>query len=148
MDKGQQQTATNPVLRSDFDTFEKMTTRWKDMDAVGHVNNATYLTYLESARIHYIQKRGFAHEKANEVPFIVASIKIDFLKQVVHPAVLFVGQKIVRVGNTSFDILSGIFKDEEDEPSATAVTTMVCFDYKTGKAIPVPRIIREELERE
>ncbi|MFQ6676529.1 MAG: acyl-CoA thioesterase, partial [Fidelibacterota bacterium] len=126
MGKQQGKVERNQVSRNDFDSFVKMETRWKDMDAVGHVNNATYLTYLESARIHYVMKRGLTDEKTDEVPFIVASIKIDFLKPVVHPAVLFVGQKIVRVGNTSFDILSAIFKDEEQDPSATAVTTMVC----------------------
>jgi len=44
------------VKRSDFKSFFDMKTRWKDMDALGHINNATFLTYLESGRIELVKK--------------------------------------------------------------------------------------------
>lgn len=118
-----------------------MKTRWKDMDALGHINNATFLTYLESGRIELVKKWGF-----KKPPFIQASTKIDYLRQLSHPASLQIGQKISRVGHKSFDILTGIFEEGEEKPVAQAVTTLVGFDYESQKTVSVPEVIRQALE--
>lgn len=129
------------VKRSDFKSFFDMKTRWKDMDALGHINNATFLTYLESGRIELEKKWDF-----KKPPFIQASTKIDYLRQLSHPASLQIGQKISRVGHKSFDILTGIFEEGEEKPVAQAVTTLVGFDYESQKTVSVPEVIRQALE--
>jgi acyl-CoA thioester hydrolase len=129
------------ITRSDFKSFITIETRWKDMDALGHINNATFLTYLESGRIELVKKWDF-----KKPPFIQASTKIDYLRQLSHPATLQIGQKISRVGHKSFDILTGIFVADEEEPVAQAVTTLVAFDYESQKTIPVPEVIRRDLK--
>ena len=129
------------VKRSDFKSFFDMKTRWKDMDALGHINNATFLTYLESGRIELVKKWDF-----KKPPFIQASTKIDYLRQLSHPASLQIGQKISRVGHKSFDILTGIFEEGEEKPVAQAVTTLVGFDYESQKTVSVPEVIRQALE--
>ena len=131
------------VNRDDFDYIVSMETRWKDMDAFGHMNNAVYLTFTESARLEWCLQNGF-----DEPPFIVVSIKVDFLKQLKHPATLHVGQKVSRVGSSSFDFLSAIFKDDETEPTAVILTTLVCFDYKTQKTVAVPQLIKGQFKGE
>ena len=128
--------------RSDFGDFVKVESRWNDLDALGHINNAVYLTYLESARIHLAKKWNF-----KEPPFIMAALKIDYYKQITFPSAIYIGQKISRLGTKSFDIMSGMFAREDIDPSAAAVTTLVCFDYQTQTAIPVPDIIIEEYNR-
>ena len=132
---------TEIVKRSEFESFFEIETRWKDMDALGHINNATFLTYLESGRIELLKKWDF-----KKPPFIQASTKIDYLHQLAHPASLHIGQKISRVGHKSFDILTGIFVEGEEEPTAQAVTTLVTFDYESQKTIPVPEVIRRDLK--
>jgi acyl-CoA thioester hydrolase len=129
------------VKRSDFKSFFDMKTRWKDMDALGHINNATFLTYLESGRIELVKKWDF-----KKPPFIQASTKIDYLRQLSHPASLQIGQKISRVGHKSFDILTGIFEEGEEKPVAQAVTTLVGFDYESQKTVSVPEVIRQAVE--
>lgn len=129
------------VKRSDFKSFFDMKTRWKDMDALGHINNATFLTYLESGRIELVKKWDF-----KKPPFIQASTKIDYLRQLSHPASLQIGQRISRVGHKSFDILTGIFEEDEEKPVAQAVTTLVGFDYESQKTVSVPEVIRQALE--
>lgn len=118
-----------------------METRWKDLDSLGHVNNSVFLTYIESARINMLSQWEFENP-----PFIMASVKLDYLKQLSHPSKLSIGNKISRLGNTSFDILSALFADEEDTPTAIAVITLVCFDYQTQKSITVPEVIRASYE--
>ena len=110
------------------------------MDCIGHVNNATFLTYVESARIKLIEKLGFSN-----VPIIMASINIDYLNQLSYPSTMEIGQKISRIGNSSFDILTGIFKKNEEKLITLSTTTLVCFDYKTQKSIPVPNEIRNNM---
>ena len=39
------------LQRSDFDYWSSIKTRWRDMDALGHLNHAVYLGYMESARV-------------------------------------------------------------------------------------------------
>ena len=129
------------ITRSDFKSFITIETRWKDMDALGHINNATFLTYLESGRIELVKKWDF-----KKPPFIQASTKIDYLHQLAHPASLHIGQKISRVGHKSFDILTGIFEEGEEKPVAQAVTTLVGFDYESQKTVSVPEVIRQTLE--
>ena len=107
------------------------------MDCIGHINNATFLTYVETARIKLIEKLGYT-----DVPIIMASIKIDYLKQLKYPSIIEIGQKISRLGNSSFDILTGIYNKESGELITISTTTLVCFDYKSQKSIKVPTEIR------
>ena len=122
--------------RSDFKFFIDYKTRWKDMDCIGHVNNSTFLTYVESARLELVQKWGFEN-----VPIIMASIKIDYINQLKHPADLEIGQSITRIGTTSFDLFTGIFHKNNEIPITISTTTLVCFDYQIQKPIKVPQKI-------
>ena len=89
-----------------FPFKHKVQTRWKDMDAFGHINNAVYLTYYEDARTTHF-KRWKLDNKNKSI--IVASIHIDYFNQIKHPSRITIGSKISRIGNTSFDIESSIF---------------------------------------
>jgi len=121
---------------SKFHKIFEMVTRWNDMDSMGHINNSVFLTYLESARIDLFKKLEF-----KDVPFIMASIKLDYLKQIKHPSKLKIGSKISRLGNKSFDIMSEIFVNNDLEPAAKATITCVCYDYIKQTTIPVPKKI-------
>ena len=51
--------------------------RFRDLDAMGHVNNAVFLTYIESARVAFLQDLGAA-PTLEDMSIIVARIEIDF----------------------------------------------------------------------
>ena len=128
--------------RSDFSYSYKVATRWKDMDSYGHVNNATYLTYFEDARITMIKKW-----KLKEKSLIVASIKVDYLAQIKHPSSLEVCAKVSRVGGSSFDVLSYIFEEGGNKPVAVSTIVVVCFDYERQRPVRVfPQILEEVKE--
>ena len=119
---------------TDYSQHYEFKTRWKDIDLFGHVNNAVFLTYIEDARIMYFKRWNITEKKRS---LIVASIKIDYLRQIVHPSDLIVGQKISRIGNSSFDIQSAIFLNNDPKPAAHSVVSCVCFDYEESKSVPV-----------
>ena len=107
---------------SDFPFHYDLETRWKDMDAFGHVNNAVFLTYIEDARITFFKRWKL---DSMDKGLIVASAKIDFLNQLIHPTKLVIGQRISRIGGKSFDIESVIYNHDGMLPIASSVITIV-----------------------
>ncbi len=114
--------------------FHKLSTRWKDIDSFGHVNNANYLTYIENARIDLINQWEI-NSKIKSI--IIASIKIDYLKQISHPKKLIIGQFISRIGNTSFDIKADILSFDKKILYAKTLATCVCFNYTLNSKLKV-----------
>jgi acyl-CoA thioester hydrolase len=133
------------LQRSDFDFWSSMKTRWRDMDALGHLNHAIYLEYMETARVDFYIQLGFSGiRKDMDESSILGSMDVHYLSQVKHPASLDVGHRICRVGSKSFDFLAAIFKKNEEKPVCSALFKMVAFNYDLNKAIPVPNLIREK----
>ena len=133
------------LQRSDFDFWSSMKTRWRDMDALGHLNHAIYLEYMETARVDVYTQLGFSGvRKDMDESTILGSMDVHYLSQVKHPASLDVGHRICRVGSKSFDFLAAIFKQNEEKPVCSALFKMVAFNYDLNKAILVPDLIREK----
>ena len=124
-----------------FPFLYELNTRWKDMDTFGHVNNAVFLTYIEDARISFFKRWNLNDRKRS---IIMVSVKLDYHIQLKHPSNLIVGQKISRIGHTSFDIQAAIFIKDSPNPAASAAITCVCFDYEQNKSVSVyPEIISD-----
>ena len=119
---------------SDFPFHYELQTRWKDMDAFGHVNNAVFLSYIEDARITFFKRWNLSDEKRS---IIMASAKIDYLRQIDHPSHLIVGEKISRIGKKSFEIESAVFIKDEADAVATSMVTCVCYDYTQNESVSV-----------
>ena len=77
----------------------------------------------------------------------MASIKLDYLRQMGHPLALIIGQKISRIGNRSFDINAAIFSENDTNPYAVTTITCVCFDYEKNKAVPVFDVIKDDHQK-
>jgi acyl-CoA thioester hydrolase len=115
------------------------------MDALGHLNHAIYLEYMETARVDVYTQLGFSGvRKDMDESTILGSMDVHYLSQVKHPASLDVGHRICRVGSKSFDFLAAIFKQNEEKPVCSALFKMVAFNYDLNKAILVPDLIREK----
>ena len=110
--------------------------RWRDLDALGHVNNAVYFTYLEIARGRYWEDV-FGVRTLSDIHFIVASIQCDFLSQVPHGETLEVGIRISAVGRTSFDFEYDMRAVEDGRPVARARSTQVLFHYGRNEKTPI-----------
>ena len=67
------------LRRPDFDFWTGMTTRWRDMDSLGHINHAAYLTYMESARVDVYRKLGYSGiRKEQEESTILGSMEVNY----------------------------------------------------------------------
>ena len=127
---------------TDFDFTYKLDTRWKDLDAFQHVNNAIYATYIESARVDLFKRWGIPGNNSGK-SIIMASLKIDYIRQLKHPTKITIGQRVSRIGKTSFDIESVVF-NENNEPVCHSLVIAVCFDFNHQIPVDVYDPIKED----
>ena len=75
--------------------------RFRDLDALGHVNNAVYLTYFEVARMHY-WKKVFSENPYLNILFLVVRSECDYRSQARLGEILRVAVRISEIRNSSF----------------------------------------------
>jgi acyl-CoA thioester hydrolase len=118
--------------------------RFRDVDAMGHVNNAVFLTYIEQARFAFLAEIGAAAgiEDTNR---IVVRVEIDFKAPVRLSQEVEIAVRPGRVGTKSFDFDYVLRVDREIVAEAKSV--QVAYDYELGQAIAIPDDLRDKLER-
>jgi acyl-CoA thioester hydrolase len=116
--------------------------RFRDLDALGHVNNAVFLTYIESARVAFLVDLGAA-TSLEDMSIIVARIEIDFRAPVGFGEEVEIAVRASRFGDKSFDL------DYElrvaGKVVAEAKSVLVGYDYETGETVTIPDEWRERL---
>jgi acyl-CoA thioester hydrolase len=116
--------------------------RWRDLDAFNHVNNANYLTYIEEARLQWLQNvPDWFGESATPV---LAASELNYRQPITWPANIHVELRCERIGNSSLTLAYCIV----DAGDATRVfsdgrATMVWTNPATGKSVPLPPAVRE-----
>ena len=133
------------MARSDFRVVCKIRPRFRDTDAMGHVNNAVYVTYLEVARQEY-WARVQEHPDYKRVPFILAHVEIDFRSEALVSEVLQVGIRCDRIGGKSFGFRYEVWEASAGRMVAEAETVQVCYDYGAKGTIPMPDALRRKIE--
>lgn len=132
------------LVPADLDFWTSINSRWRDMDSLGHINHAAYLTYMESARVDvYIQLGYSGIRREMDESAILASMQVQYVAQTSHPSKFEIGHRISRVGNKSFDFISGIFLAHNKNLICSAIFKLVAFNYNEMRTIPVPSLIRE-----
>ena len=108
--------------------------RFRDCDAMGHVNNAVYSTYLEEARIGVLGGLN---------AFILARVEIDFRSELRMGEQVEVRTRCSRIGTKSFDLEHVIAAD--GRVVAEAKSVLVSYDYGLGESVAVPAELRSRL---
>ncbi len=127
---------------------EPISVRWGDMDTMGHVNNAKYFTYCESARMSYFAAvRMDEHREAESHGPALAAATLNFRAQVRYPADLEVATRVAEIGRSSFRMEYEILYRGTDDRVADGTGVIVWVDYATGKPIPLPEALKEEIRR-
>ena len=124
--------------------------RFVDIDRMGHLNHATYLSYVELARLKFYDHlfQSEEHEWHQQHGLIMARTECDYLDQVNYDDKIAVYTWCSRVGNKSFELSWEIMKEIDDGQKAAAKgkTVIVCFDYKANKAMEIPADKKKKLE--
>lgn len=132
------------VRREDFSFLLRLPVRWGDMDSIGHVNNAKFFTYDESARLDYFGALMKDDAKFwKDYGLILAHIEADFIQQVKCPATLDIGFRISKLGGKSLQTLGGMFLG--DQLVAVTRAVVVWFDYRVNKTLPLPDDVKAKI---
>jgi len=103
-----------------------------------------FVRYLESGRLDYHDELFNKHIDQSPHPgFILASLTIDFLRQVNHPAVLAIGTRISALGNSSFQSDGAIFLPNDETPVVISTSTCVWFNYDKNSSERIPQAVRD-----
>ena len=114
--------------------------RFADLDAYGHVNNALFFTYLETARVKLFQQH-FGTFLGGNLMFLVVRAECDYRLPIEMNDSLQVTVHTERVRHSSFDF-SYQLHDGFGEIFAAAKTVMVCYDPKIKKPVAIPPEIK------
>lgn len=116
--------------------------RFSDTDAFGHVNNGSFATCFENARIKLIRTLG-GGEREQGRDWVLARLCIDFRAQLYYPGEVEVGTRLVRIGGSSFAVAQGLFCEGTCRGVATAA--MVLIDLASGSSRPISQALRAKL---
>ncbi|PWT90498.1 MAG: acyl-CoA thioesterase [Acidobacteria bacterium] len=118
--------------------------RFRDVDVLGHVNNAVYFTYMETARTEYWMKL-FDLQRLDQLSFIVAHAECDFKIAAKFGDELEISIRTTEIRNTSFVWQYEMRNVKTSEVVAMGKTVQVYYDYATMKGLPVPEDVRKKL---
>ena len=117
---------------------------FRDIDVAGHVNNAVYLTFLETARIRYLIE-ALGPRFAYAVSLILARIELDFRSPARFPETLQLGARVPRLGTKSFDMEHEV-RGGDGRLVLEASSVLVAYDYEANAPIAVPEDWRARLD--
>ena len=121
--------------------------RFRDIDSLGHVNNAVYLTYMEEARTKYYMKTA-NRKRLEELDFIFAGAKVDYLSPIEWGEVVVIRVWPTRIGTSSFTLAYEMRSKGEGRLVAEAESVQVAYDYAAKKSKPIPDAFRKALHAE
>jgi len=119
--------------------------QFRDIDVMGHVNHATYLQYMETARVELARSLGQVR-KGFRSSFILASARCEFKKPITDERRITVKVWVSRIGDRSWDLDYSIHGPRRVE-YAVGRTTQVAYDYKTRSAVQISGKLKRKLAK-
>ncbi|MBP6788164.1 MAG: acyl-CoA thioesterase [Candidatus Promineofilum sp.] len=118
---------------------------FRDIDAMGFVNNAVFFAYFETVRIKYlgeVMRRGLMGTELLDLPLILVDASCTYKSPALLTEILHIGAGISRFGTKSFDMLYRV-QGEDGRLVAYGKTVQVMYDYITRSAFSIPDDVRE-----
>ncbi|MCC5908198.1 MAG: acyl-CoA thioesterase [Balneolaceae bacterium] len=130
-----------PYHPDTFYHWTEINIRFRDLDPLNHVNNAVFNTYLEEARVRFIQQIPEFKQSMDEGrSFVLVHIELDYLQPIYLDDTILVGTSIESYGNTSIKGFQAIYSKGTHELKAVAKTTGVWFDLESQRPVRLPDI--------
>ncbi|MBS1784627.1 MAG: acyl-CoA thioesterase [Acidobacteria bacterium] len=119
--------------------------RFRDLDALGHVNNAVLVTFLEQARFHWW--RGYLAGRPFEAEgFLIARVEADYKIPILLEDQVRIEVRCTKIGTTSFALAYRVLRGADGALFAEAKTVQVMLDFTTNRPTPLTTQARAWLE--
>ncbi|MDZ7720905.1 MAG: thioesterase family protein [Balneolaceae bacterium] len=124
-----------------FAHWTELPVRFRDLDALNHVNNAVFNTYFEEARINFINEvPEFQASMSEGKSFMLVHLELDYIRPISLNETILIGTSVEEYGNTSIKGFQAIYSKVDSELKAVAKTTGVWFDLELNKPAKLPEI--------
>ncbi len=118
----------------DFPSHATDKIRYSDTDRQGHVNNAVFVTFLETGRVNIIYHPDYPILPQG-ASFVIASVQLNFIREIKWPGEVAIGTGITKLGNSSVRLVQHIFQN--DQCVATSESVIVQVDDNTSRSLPL-----------
>ena len=135
------------LTRADFRHFESITTRWKDNDVYGHINNVEYYSYFDTVINGYLIRAGGLDIHRGPVIGLCVESHCRFDAPLAFPGEIDAGLRVVRFGRSSVRYEIGLFASGADAAAALGWFVHVFVSRETRRPEPLPEGVRTALER-
>jgi acyl-CoA thioester hydrolase len=122
-----------------------MAVRFRDVDALDHVNHAVVLTYAETIRCDWFQEV-LGYPSMAGLPFILASAHVEYKAPIAKADPVELAMWVSRFGGKSWDFDYEVRNARTKAVFATVKTVQVAYDYKARKTVEIPADVRRKLE--
>ena len=134
-----------PEHRGRYPHLVTVPTRWKDNDLYGHVNNAAYYSYFDTAVNAYLIRAGVLDLQSGEVIGLVVETGCQYFSPVAFPDVLEVGIRVAHIGRTSVRYELAVFRQGEPHAAAQGHFVHVYVARDTRRPTPLPGALKDAL---
>ena len=136
-----------PTFRSDYAVFRDITTRWKDNDVFGHVNNVNYYSFFDTVVCGHLMETGAFHYETSETIAFVVQTQCNYFAPIAFPDLVTGGLRVEPIGGSSVRYGIGLFREGEDQASAAGHFIHVYVNRETHKPVSaLPDEIRTVVE--
>jgi acyl-CoA thioester hydrolase len=132
-------------MSTEFAYRHRLSVRFRDCDAMGHVNHAVYLTYFEQCRLTFW--REVTGTPSPHTRVIIARAECDYRAPAHFGDELEVRVNVAAIGRASFTLEYEIVQAVSGQLVAGGKTVMVSYDYEKNCSIPLPDDARSLLAR-
>jgi acyl-CoA thioester hydrolase len=131
--------------RNSYVHFTEITTRWMDNDVYGHVNNAVYYSFFDTAVNQHLIVSGCLDAAHSPVIGLVVETSCQYFTPISFPATVHAGLRVAKLGTSSVRYEIGLFQNGDETAAAEGYFVHVYVDRATNKPVPVPDKFRRAL---
>jgi acyl-CoA thioester hydrolase len=124
-----------------------ITTRWKDNDVYGHVNNVEYYSFFDTVINAWLIGEGGLDPAAGEVIGLCAESHCAFRAALTFPEPVEAGLAVVHLGRSSVRYEVGLFRPGSEHPAASGWFVHVFVSRAERRPVDIPAPLRAALER-
>ena len=135
-----------PSRRTEYTRFHAIQPLWNHLDAFGHVNNAEFYAYFDTAIVALLIEIGALTVRGGALAALVVESGARYHREVFFGDVLSVGVAIARLGTSSIHYRIGVFRNDETEAAVDGHFVHVVVDRTDHRPTPIPPEVRAALE--
>jgi acyl-CoA thioester hydrolase len=135
-----------PGRRADYVWFDAVSTRWMDNDPYGHVNNAVYYAWIDTAVNRRLIEEGALVIASSPVVGLVVESGCRYFAPIAYPDAVQAGVRVARIGTSSVRYEVGLFRNGEDAAAAEGFFIHVYVDRESQRPVALPERLRAVVE--